>query len=203
MKIKLFDYNGKEQTSIDIEFVEPKNGPNIGMIMQYLRAYLSSQRQGTAKAKNKAEASGGGKKPWRQKGTGRARVGSIRSPLWVGGGVSHGPQARNWELSLSKKMKKLSFSHSVFAKAQSDSVCAFTYTDNSQSTKNAVKFIKTLKKESPVLIIHNNNENLFRSFRNIPFVSVKSIENVNTFDIFRAKNIFIEKQSVEALGGRL
>ncbi|OGC47020.1 50S ribosomal protein L4 [candidate division WWE3 bacterium RIFCSPHIGHO2_01_FULL_35_17] len=203
MKIKLFNYNGKESGDIDITSVDKVESVNIDLISQYLRTFLSSQRQGTVKIKNKGEVSGGGKKPWRQKGTGRARVGSNRSPLWRGGGVSHGPTQRDWTLDLSKKMRKIAFLHCVYSKVKAGDVCAFAYKDEKFSTKNAMNFLKNTGNDSRILVVHNNDDMLFRSFRNLSFVDVKSIENLNVFDVFKAKNILFEEKSIEALNGRL
>ncbi len=203
MKIKLFKYSGIENGDIEIASIDKVKVVNLDLISQYLRAFLSSQRQGTVKIKNKGEVSGGGKKPWRQKGTGRARVGSNRSPLWRGGGVTHGPSPRDWTLDMSKKMRKLAFLHSVYAKVKAGDVCAFSYDDKKPSTKNSMKFLMSTGNDKQILVVHNNDDILFKSFRNLPFVDVKSIENLNVFDVFKAKSILFEEKSIEALNGRL
>lgn len=203
MKIKLFKYDGKEYGDIDITSIDKVKFVNTNLISQYLRTFLSSQRQGTVKVKNKGEVSGGGKKPWRQKGTGRARVGSNRSPLWRGGGVTHGPTQRDWALDLSKKMRKIAFLHSVYTKVKAGDVCAFSYNDKKSSTKNAMNFLKNTGNDTQILVVHNNEDMLFKSFRNLSFVDVKSIENLNVFDVFKAKSILFEEKSIEALNVRL
>ena len=203
MKIKLFKYSGIENGDIEITSIDKVKVVNMDLISQYLRAFLSSQRQGTVKIKNKGEVSGGGKKPWRQKGTGRARVGSNRSPLWRGGGVTHGPSPRDWTLDMSKKMKKLAFLHSVYSKVKAGDVSAFSFDDKKPSTKNSMKFLMTTGNDKQILVVHNNDDILFKSFRNLPFVDVKSIENLNVFDVFKAKSILFEEKSIEALNGRL
>ncbi|PIR42500.1 50S ribosomal protein L4 [candidate division WWE3 bacterium CG_4_9_14_0_2_um_filter_35_11] len=203
MKIKLFDYNGKETGDVNITSIDGVEKVNVDLISQYIRSFLLSQRHGTVKVKGKGEVRGGGKKPWRQKGTGRARSGSNRSPLWVGGGVSHGPSPRNWASDLSKKMKKVAFIHCVFAKVQEGSVRAFSYNDEEFSTKNAMVFLKNLGNDSQILIVHNSDDKLFRSFRNLALVDIKSVENLNVFDVFKAKNVMFEEKSIEALNRRL
>lgn len=202
MKIKLFDYSAKEAGEVDI-VIEKIEKVNVDLISQYVRAFLLSQRQGTVRVKTKGDVSGGGKKPWRQKGTGRARSGSSRSPLWTGGGVSHGPNQRSWSLDLSKKMKKKAFVHCIFAKAQAGKVIAFSYSDKKVSTKNANKFFDGIGNNRGCLVVHNNNENLFKSFRNLSLVDVKSVDNLSVFDVFKAKKIVLEEKSIDVLNGRL
>lgn len=202
MKIKLFDYNAKESGEVEIA-IEKIDSVNSDLITQYVRMFLLSQRQGTSSVKGKGEVRGGGKKPWRQKGTGRARSGSSRSPLWTGGGVSHGPNQRNWSFDLSKKMKQKAFLHCVYSKVQDGVIKAFEYSGNGISTKGAASFIKKIGSESSYLVVHSNDDKVFKSFRNVPFVDVKSIDNLSVFDIFKAKSILLESKSIEVLNGRL
>ena len=106
MKITVTDEKGKKIEDIELDKVVFGQEPNDDLLLQYLHIYKSNQRQGTSSAKTRSEVSGGGKKPWKQKGTGRARAGSIRSPIWRHGGVAHGPKPKSWNLKMPKKMKK-------------------------------------------------------------------------------------------------
>src|SRR3989344_9551496 len=106
MKIKNFDHSGKQIEDVELDLQKNVKPLNEKSLMQYIKVYTTNQRQGTSKTKNKSEVSGGGKKPWKQKGTGKARAGSIRSPLWVGGGVIHGPLSKEYQLSLPQKIRK-------------------------------------------------------------------------------------------------
>ncbi|PJA40634.1 50S ribosomal protein L4 [candidate division WWE3 bacterium CG_4_9_14_3_um_filter_34_6] len=205
-KIKLYDYKGRFKNEIDIPLEVKGEGFNVDLINQYLRTYLFAQRQGTVKVKNKSEVRGGGRKPWQQKGTGRARVGSSRSPLWTGGGVIHGPTPRDWQKSFPKKMKKSAFQYAINKVVANDSLSAFEYLKpegSGFSTKTAESFLKTIDLSKKVLIIHDKNSSLYKSFRNIKFVSVKEVSNLSVFDLLSAKSVVIEKDSVSMLQERM
>lgn len=203
-KIKVYDIHAREIEEIKVNFFKDKKELNFDLLNQYLRVYLSNQRQGTSKTKTKAEVRGGGKKPWKQKGTGRARAGSIRSPLWVGGGVTHGPTPKNWSLKLNKKMVKKAFYEALFLAMKEDKVAVVDFNDSFKkiSTKKAAEFVKGLNKASKLLLV-NNNEVLFKSFRNLFETEAKSASNVNVYDILNANTVLIEKKAFSDIEKRI
>lgn len=197
MKIKLYDQNGKELSGKEsqIDLVVADTDKNV--LAQYVRVYSTNQRQGTSKVKTRAEVSGGGKKPWKQKGTGRARVGSNRSPLWRSGGVIHGPEPKDWNIKMPKKVKKQSFILALQAKLQSESIVLFEF-GNEIKTKLASNLINSMDlQDKNVLVLHNKNVGVYKSFKNIPNVLVQNIDEVNSFSLLFADNVLIEKESFD------
>lgn len=206
MKVKVYDYKGKVDKEIDLGSALKDVSVDNSLLSQYIRVFQTNQRQGTVRTKTKAEVSGGGKKPWRQKGTGRARAGSIRSPLWVGGGIAHGPKPRDWDLKLNKKTTSLLFKYLVSNVISEDILSIFTYSGEGYSTKAAVEFLKAIKvsPETSTLIIHNqDNDNLYKSFRNIKNIRVVNINELNNYDILSSENILLENGSLDILKERL
>ena len=148
---------------------------------------------------------GGGKKPWKQKGSGRARAGSSRSPLWVGGGVSHGPMPKSWRLSLPRSVKLGSFAYAVSQHAKNETLMFVDFSSlKKAATKPAFEFMSgaSLEKEK-VLIIHQSNDVLSKSFRNIKNTKILDFKSVNTFDLLNVSKVVIDKEAVESLKERL
>ncbi len=174
--------------------------------MQYLRVHSFNSRQGTSKVKTRSEVRGGGKKPWKQKGTGRARAGSSRSPLWVGGGVVHGPQPKNWAKKITQKMRSKAFKNSISVKLSDDSFLGLICPgkDKKISTKSASEFLKSIKIENGnILIIHSGNDYLYKSFRNLKSVKLVDVGELSTYDILSAAKAIVEKSALEKLNKRL
>lgn len=176
------------------------------LVHQVVEGMRSNKRAGTADTKDRGEVRGGGKKPWKQKGTGRARHGSSRSPIWVGGGVTHGPLAeKNYKKKISKKMRAQAL-FSVLSKKYKDGEIVFVDSLNTgdMKTKNAVEVIKKLGKSSGFKNLENTkkpkmltalferNENAEKSFRNIPVLSVVFLKNLNPLDVLNHKYLLIE-----------
>lgn len=205
MKLHVVDIKGQTIEEFNTQVFEDKKEVNNDILLQYVRIYLSNQRQGTSKVKTKGEVSGSGQKPWKQKGTGRARAGSRRSPLWVGGGITHGPTPKDWSLKMNAKMKKKAFSEAMFKAYQEGAIKVADISNDFKkiSTKTAGMFLKSLNLDSKVLVVHDNNANVYKSFRNIIRVNVKSLNDLNTFDILNAKNLIIEKKAVKSIEDRL
>ncbi len=178
-----------------LKFIDKKSEINSDIIAQYIRVYRSNQRQGTVKTKTKAEVRGGGAKPHKQKGLGRARAGSIRSPLWLGGGVAHGPKPRDWSRNISKKMKINVFKSALLLKIDSGSIFEGSLKESFKkiNTKNAVKYINDNKLEGRLLIITKElNDIVYKSFRNIKYVEVKPVFEVSTYDFLLADTILFD-----------
>jgi large subunit ribosomal protein L4 len=167
---------------------------------QAVKAYLANQRQATAATKTRAEVSGGNKKPWRQKGTGRARHGSIRSPQWRGGGSVFGPRAnRNFKEDLPKQVKRLARRSAFNARAQDGNVILVeALTINAPKTKDVVNVLETTGAEGNTLILTNgHNENVWISARNLDGVQVRPFGEESTYDVLWADTVIIEAPALE------
>lgn len=173
---------------------------NGDLIAQILYVFFSNERKGTSNAKDRSEVSGGGKKPWKQKGTGRARQGSIRSPLWVGGGVTFGPSNKNWKRSINKKMviKGLSM---ILSKRLKDEELSFISIDDTKSVKEMRDSFKDNIKKSTVIVTDNKNCEL--ALRNIQKVEVIQPMKLNVKNVVKAKNVLVDNNSVKILEDRL
>ncbi|MGI6735172.1 MAG: 50S ribosomal protein L4 [Bacilli bacterium] len=179
--------------------------PNQDVVHQAVVTYLANRRQATAKTKTRAEARGGGKKPWRQKGTGRARVGSRRSPIWVGGGVTFGPTGeQNFRVSMNKKAHALAIRSALSIKAAEK---AFIIIDDSieieAKTKAASELLTNVGATGRVLLINDNNKNLLLATRNLPNVLNVGQDNVAVYDLLNADQIVVEKATLVAYVGGL
>ncbi len=180
--------------------------PNNHVIYLAVKAYLANQRQGTNKTKERSEVRGGGKKPWRQKGTGRARAGTSRSPLWVGGGTIFGPRPRDYRQDLPKKVKTLARKSALSAKIQDDQLkIVEDFNFESIKTKNFLNLSNALKiNNKKVLLLTNGNlPNVFLSARNIPKVNVLEVKHASTYDILNNQVLLIQKSAAEILNEML
>lgn len=168
-----------------------------------VRMQLASRRSGTAATKTRSAVSGGGKKPWKQKGTGRARAGSSRSPLWRGGGTIFGPMPRSYEYAVPKKVRKLALRSALSMKRKENKMLIVDKLELKEIKTAA--FVNLLKQLglSNVLIVAQENNNLEKSARNVPQVKVLRPEGLNVYDVLRYENIIITQPCVEKIQGRL
>jgi large subunit ribosomal protein L4 len=168
-----------------------------------VRMQLAGRRSGTAATKNRSEVNGGGKKPWKQKGTGRARAGSSRSPLWRGGGTMFGPTPRSYEYAVPKKVRKLALCSALSMKRKENKMLIVDKLEL-QEIKTAT-FVTMLRQLgfSNVLIIAQENSTLEKSARNVPQVKVLRPEGLNVYDVLRYENLIITRPCVEKIQGRL
>jgi len=204
-QLPLYDVNGKnlgELNAPDSVFAQKSNDQ---VIYETLKWYLASQRRGTHSTKTKAEVRGGGKKPWRQKGTGRARAGSIRSPLWRKGGVVFGPKPRDYGYALPKKVRKLALKVALSDKAKEGKLKVVAELKLAQvKTKEAKKLLNLLKIYGKILILcPGENKDLEKAVRNIAGVKVIAPENLNIYDLLNAEWVVAERQAIEKLEGAL
>ncbi len=181
--------------------------PNLHVMHLALRRQLNNARQGSASAKTRAEVSGGGRKPWKQKGTGRARAGSTRSPLFAGGGVSFGPKPRDYSFSMPQKARKLALKSALSAKL-SRTIIVKDFSDITEpKTKLMMDAIKSLKAEGKILIIADTkaaeNKYLELSARNIPSVKLLLPSNLNVKDLIEADTVLLTESSVNEITERL
>lgn len=204
MKLPVYNKEAKEVEKMDVPEGLDK-GINQDVIYQATVMYQASLRQGTASTKTMGEVSGGGKKPWRQKGTGRARVGSIRSPLWSGGGVVFGPHPRDFGYSIPKKIKIAALRECLKVKFQNKNL--FCLEDIKQSftkTKEFIKILSTLKLEGKTLaMLDGCDPSIERASRNIGFLTLRRSKDVNAYDILRNKNILVSKSAFVQLLARI
>ena len=175
--------------------------PNKHLLHLAVLREQSNKRAGTASTKTKAEVRGGGKKPWKQKGTGRARAGSIRSPLWVGGGIIFGPKPRSYEMNLPKKARNLAIAQAIASKADSVVVLNSLPKLKEVKTKNLVSEMKSLGLvKEPVLMIAAQDETGFKDIRrasnNLPNVLLKNEQHVGVFEILKANTVVITKDAL-------
>lgn len=198
---KVAVYNIAGQQTGEIELNDAVFGVEVNetVVHQALVMQLASQRQGTAATKTRAMVRGGGKKPWKQKGTGRARAGSIRSPLWIGGGVVFGPQPRSYSFRMPRKARRLAIKSALTAKLQSGELVVLEGVQFEQpKTKQVVELLKNfgLEERKALLITEETNENVEKSSRNIPGVKALAASGLNVFDLLHHDKLLITRDAV-------
>ncbi|MDF3339294.1 50S ribosomal protein L4 [Mycolicibacterium septicum] len=199
LKIDVKTPAGKTDGSVKLPAALFDVEPNIALMHQVVNAQLAAKRQGTHATKTRAQVSGGGKKPYRQKGTGRARQGSTRAPQFTGGGVVHGPQPRDYSQRTPKKMIAAALRGALSDRARNERIHAITELVEGQnpSTKSAKAFLSTLTENKKVLIVIGRTDEVgLKSVRNLPGVHVISPDQLNTYDVLNADDLVF---SVEAL----
>lgn len=203
MKLNVFKIDGKKSEET-IELPDSIFGvePNQHLLYQAVRVYLSNQRQGTHKAKERAEVRGGGKKPFRQKGTGRARQGTSRSPLMKGGGTIFGPRPHKYTLTLPKKAARLARKSALSLKAKENEIMIvedFSFEAPKTKDLHGILSLLNLNDKKTLLITADKNENLYKSGRNIPTLDVQISDKVATYQLLNNKMILLQKSAVENL----
>jgi len=205
MKVDIYNKDGKPSGSqIELPADVFEIEPNEHVIWLSVKAYLAHQRQGTSKTKNRWEVSGGGRKPWKQKGRGTARSGSNRSPVWVGGGNVHGPMPRTYDMKLTKQMRQLARRSALSMKLKDGSIrIVEDFTFDAIKTKSVVDVLKAFDAEDKkmLLLTPESNQILWKSGRNIPTVSVKVADKASTYDILNNKMLMIQKSAIEKIVG--
>ena len=200
-KIDVYDIKGKKVS--DVELAESVFGiePNEAIVHSVLVNYLANQRQGTQSTKTRAEVRGGGRKPWRQKGTGRARQGSIRAPQWIKGGIALGPKPRSYRYTVNKKERRLAIKSLLSSKVLENELTVVDKLELSEiKTKTMVKALADLKVEGKTLIVlPENNKNVLMSARNIEGVKTITLNNINVFDLLKYNNLVLPLETVKKL----
>ena len=159
--------------------------------------YLANQRQGTQSTKTRSEVRGGGRKPYRQKGTGRARQGSIRSPQWVGGGVVFAPKPRDYSIRLNKKVKKLAIQSALSAKAAEGKIIVMDeLTMAAPKTKEMAQVLANIKCGKALIVMDGSNKNVMLSAKNIPDVKTASVGTINVYDLLKYNTLVVTKEAV-------
>jgi large subunit ribosomal protein L4 len=206
MKISIKNISGKAAGELEVKFAMIENGRGTQAVHDTVTAYRAAQRSGTAKAKNAGEVSGTNKKPWKQKGTGRARAGSFQSPVWVGGGVTFGPRPRDFTKKISKNTKALALRKALTERLKmGDVVIVDDLKLASAKTKDFVKVIDTLELTGTTLIVScgEANANLTRAARNICGVTLTTGDSLNTYDVLRPDKLLFTKSGFELVEARL
>jgi large subunit ribosomal protein L4 len=200
MELEIRDINNAVVGSYTTYKLDPSL-VNKEVIHQVVVNYLANQRQGTHSTKTRAEVSGGGKKPWRQKHTGRARQGSIRAPHWVGGGIVFGPKPRDYSYDVPRELKKVALREAIEGKiADKELLIIDNLRIERPKTKEMVSILKNLSINGTVLIvIPEKDQNLLLSSRNIPGVTVRRASDVNVYDIVAHDRIIITREAMEKL----
>jgi large subunit ribosomal protein L4 len=197
-KLDVYDQTGKKVSQLTLKDEVFGIEPNEQALYDVVKAQRAAMRQGTHKVKTRSEVSGGGRKPWRQKGTGRARQGSIRSPQWRGGGVVFGPQPREYYIKVNRKVRRLALRSALSLKVTDKSLTLLdAFALESAKTKSMVEILSSLKLDGKTLIIVDAvNPNVLLSARNIPGVEVTTADQASVYEIMTAKNLLVTQSAV-------
>ena len=200
-KIDVYDIQGKKVSDVELKDEIFGIEPNEAVVHSVLVNFLANQRQGTQSTKTRAEVRGGGRKPWRQKGTGRARQGSIRAPQWIKGGIALGPKPRSYKYTVNKKEKRLAIKSCLSSKVlEKELVVVDSLPFKEIKTKEMVKVLNNLKVEGKTLILlPEKNETVQKSARNIEGVKTTLVNTINVYDLLKYKNLVITLDTVKKL----
>ena len=200
-KVDVYNMQGKKVSDVELNEAVFGIEPNETIVHSVLVNYLANQRQGTQSTKTRAEVRGGGKKPWRQKGTGRARQGSIRAPQWIKGGIALGPKPRSYKYTVNKKEKRLAIKSVLSSKVIEKELTVVDKLELKEiKTKSMVKALTALKVEGKTLIIvPEKNTNVVMSARNIEGVKTITANNINVFDLLKYNNLILPVDTVKKL----
>ncbi|MBM3836992.1 MAG: 50S ribosomal protein L4 [Verrucomicrobia bacterium] len=205
MKLAVKDTQGNPQGELEVKFPVIQDGKGTQAVHDVVVAYLAAQRSGTACTKTMGEVAGSGKKPWRQKGTGRARAGSFASPLWRGGGVVFGPKPRDWRVKVTKATRRLAFQKALSERLKAGDVVILSDLKlNSPKTKEFLGVRSALQLEGTTLIVAPEaDRNLLLASRNVPDVEVTTSEDLNTYQVLRFAKLVFTRDAFEKVEQRL
>ena len=198
--VSVLNMEGKEVGSMELNDAVFGVEINEHLVHQAVVLQLANNRQGTQKAKTRSEVSGGGRKPWRQKGTGHARQGSTRAPQWTGGGIVFAPKPRDYSFKMNKKEKRIALLSALSSKvAESKIVVLDEFKLDEIKTKKFVEVMNNLKVENALVVLEGENKNVVLSGRNIPSVKVTATNEINTYDVLKYTTLVVTKAAVEKL----
>ena len=202
MNVKVFDMNGSEQGTMELNENVFGVEVNVALLHEAVKNYLANQRHGTQSTLTRTEVRGGGRKPWRQKGTGRARQGSTRAPQWTHGGIALGPKPRSYRYSMNKKAKRLAMKCALSSKVADDQMIVLdSLSFNEIKTKNMAAVLKALKVEDKALIVLPAPDvNVVKSAKNIPNVKTLYVNTLNVYDIIKYDKFIVTKEAVQKIG---
>jgi large subunit ribosomal protein L4 len=196
------DLTGANVGSVELPEAWFTGEVNVGVMHQVVTAQLAAARQGTHKTKTRGEVAGGGRKPWRQKGTGRARHGSTRSPIWVGGGTAHGRTPKDWSVRVNKKVRRVALRSALTDRAANDLITVVRdLRFETPRTRDAVAALTALGAEGRVLVVlADHHEATRRSLRNLPKVRTIVVDQLNTHDVVVSDVVVIDEAALELIG---
>lgn len=200
LKVDVLNMEGKKVG--DIELNESVFGVEVNDIVVHtaLVNYLANQRQGTQSTKTRAEVRGGGRKPWRQKGTGRARQGSIRAPQWIKGGIALGPKPRSYKYAIPKKMRQLALKSVLTSKVQEGNLVVVDKLElNEIKTKNMVNILNNLKVNKALVVLDSKNLNVQASARNIENVKTSLVNTINVYDLLKYDSLVLTEDAIKKI----
>ena len=198
--VSVYNIEGKEVGSIELNDAVFGVEVNEHLVHMAVVNQLANNRQGTQSAKTRSEVSGGGRKPWRQKGTGHARQGSTRAPQWTGGGIVFAPKPRDYSFKMNKKEKRIALLSALSSKvAESKIVVLDEFKLDEIRTKKFVEVMNNLKVENALVVLEGENKNVVLSGRNIPSVKVTATNEINTYDVLKYTTLVVTKAAVEKL----
>lgn len=198
--VGLFNKEGNKIEDIQLNETIFAAEVNADAMHQVVVALLANKRQGTQSAKTRAEVRGGGIKPWRQKGTGRARQGSIRAPQWIKGGVVFAPKPRDYRMSIPKSMRRVAMLSALTSKVQNDEMVVLdSLTLEAPKTKEVVKMLNAFNAKKILIITAEANETVYKSARNIEGVAVLPVNNINVYDLLKYPKVIMTKDAVSKI----
>ena len=198
--VSVYNIEGKEVGSIELNDAVFGVEVNEHLVHMAVVNQLANNRQGPQSAKTRSEVSGGGRKPWRQKGTGHARQGSTRAPQWTGGGIVFAPKPRDYSFKMNKKEKRIALLSALSSKvAESKIVVLDEFKLDEIKTKKFVEVMNNLKVENALVVLEGENKNVVLSGRNIPSVKVTATNEINTYDVLKYTTLVVTKAAVEKL----
>ena len=199
-KTTVYDMTGKSVGEMELSDEIFGQEVNANVLHEVVRAYLANQRQGTQSALTRSEVSGGGIKPWRQKGTGRARQGSTRSPQWRHGGVVFAPKPRDYTIRVNRKVKRVAMKSALSGKVQDSELIVLKDLDLKEAkTKEMVKVLDAVKAEKALIVLPESNENVERAARNIEGVKTTLVGTLNVYEILKYKSLVLTEASVKKI----
>lgn len=198
--VGLFNKEGNKIEDIQLNETIFAAEVNADAMHQVVVALLANKRQGTQSAKTRAEVRGGGIKPWRQKGTGRARQGSIRAPQWIKGGVVFAPKPRDYRMSIPKSMRRVAMLSALTSKVKNDEMVVLdSLTLEAPKTKEVVKMLNAFNAKKTLIITAEANETVYKSARNIEGVAVLPVNNINVYDLLKYPKVIMTKDAVSKI----
>ena len=198
--VSVYNIEGKEVGSIELNDAVFGVEVNEHLVHMAVVNQLANNRQGTQSAKTRSEVSGGGRKPWRQKGTGHARQGSTRSPQWTGGGVVFAPKTRDYSFKMNKKEKRIALLSALSSKVADNKIVVLdAFNLDEVKTKKFAEVMSNLKVDKALVVIEGENKNVVLSGRNIPTVKVSATNEINTYDVLKYETLVVTKAAVEKL----
>ncbi len=198
--VSVYNMEGKEVGSIELNDAVFGVEINEHLVHMAVVSQLANNRQGTQSAKTRSEVSGGGRKPWRQKGTGHARQGSTRAPQWTGGGIVFAPKPRDYSFKMNKKEKKLAILSALTSKVVDNKLVVLDeFKMDEIKTKKFAEVMSNLKVNKALVVLEGENKNVVLSGRNIPTVKVSATNEINTYDILKYDSLVVTKAAVEKL----